>query len=185
MEEDKLRTNFNMEKSDEEFLALSTRQPYFFGILLDRYQNAFIRKAESVLKNKEDAEDVAQETFAKIYANASRFHIQEGASFKSWGYKILLNTSFTRYKKMKKHREAVFNPDPEWYEVMADKDMKQFEKEELKDYIISVLSKMPEYLSKVLRLHFIEGRHQDEIAKTEGVSLGAIKTRIHRAKKRI
>ena len=183
MKEDKLRNNFNMEKSDEEILFLSARQPYLFGILLDRYQNAFIRKAESVLHNREDAEDVVQETFAKIYANAERFRVQEGASFSSWGYKILLNTSFTRYQKIKKHRNSVFNPDPEWYEVMADTNTKQFEKKELKNYIISVMSKMPEHLSKVLRLHFIEGRPQEEIAKIEGVSIGAIKTRVHRAKK--
>lgn len=175
--------NLNMEKSDEEILALSVRQPYLFGILLDRYQDAFLRKAESVLHNKEDAEDVAQEAFTKIYRYADRFQTQEGASFKSWGYKILLNTAFTRYQKMKKRRGAVFNPEPEWYEAMADTNTQQFEKEELKDYIISVLSRMPEHLSKVLHLHFIDGRSQEEIAKTEGVSVGAIKTRVYRAKK--
>lgn len=181
--DDKLENNFNMEKSDEEILALSVRQPYLFGILLDRYQDAFLRKAVSVLGNKEDAEDVVQEAFTKIYINAAKFQVQDGASFKSWGYKILLNTAFTRYQKMKKHRGAVFNPKPQWYEVMADTKSQQFEKEELKDYIISVLSRMPQHLSKVLRLHFIEGRSQDEIAKIEGVSVGAIKTRVHRAKK--
>lgn len=175
--------SLNMKKSDEEILALSIKQPYLFGILLDRYQDAFIRKAESVLRSKEDAEDVVQEAFTKIYRYADRFQVQDGASFKSWGYKILLNTAFTRYQKMKKHRDAVFNPDPEWYEVMADTKTQQFEKEEMKDYVISVLSRMPEHLSKVLRLHFIEGRPQDEIAEIEGVSVGAIKTRVHRAKK--
>lgn len=175
--------NLNMEKSDEEILALSVRQPYLFGILLDRYQDAFLRKAESVLHSREDAEDVAQEAFTKIYRYADKFQTQEGASFKSWGYKILLNTAFTRYQKMKKRRGAVFNPEPEWYEAMADTNTQQFEKEELKDYIISVFSRMPEHLSKVLHLHFIEGRPQEEIAKIEGVSVGAIKTRVYRAKK--
>ncbi len=172
-----------MEKSDEEILALCVKQPYLFGIILDRYQDAFIRKAEGVLHSREDAEDIVQETFTKIYMNAAKFQIQEGASFKSWGYKILLNTAFTRYQKMKKHRGAVFNPEPEWYEVMPDLKTKQFEKEELKDYVISVLSRMPDHLGKVLHLHFIEGRPQEEIAKIEGVSVGAIKTRVHRAKK--
>lgn len=172
-----------MEKSDEEILALSKNQPYLFGILLDRYQDAFLRKAQSVLGNKEDAEDIVQEAFTKIYRYADKFEVQEGASFKSWGYKILLNTAFTRYQKMKKHRNAVFNPDPEWYEVMADTKMEQFEKGETKDYLSSVFSRMPEHLGRVLKLHFIEGRPQEEIAQMEGVSVGAIKTRVHRAKK--
>jgi RNA polymerase sigma-70 factor, ECF subfamily len=171
------------EKSDEEILALSVKHPSFFSVILDRYQEAFLRKAEFVLRNREDAEDIVQETFSKIYLHANKFKVRDGASFKSWGYKILLNTSFTRYKKMKRHSGAVFNPDPEWYEAMSDTKTKQFEKEELKDYVISVLSRMPDNLSRVLKLHFIEGRPQEEIARIEGVSVGAIKTRVHRAKK--
>ena len=175
--------NQYMEKSDEEILVMSQAKPYLFGILLDRYQDAFLRKAISVLGNKEDAEDIVQEAFTKIYRYADKFQVQDGASFKSWGYKILLYTAFTRYQKMKKHKGAVFNPDPEWYEVMADTKTQQFEKEENKDYIDSVLSRLPEHLGRVLKLHFIEGRPQEEIAKMEGVSVGAIKTRVHRAKK--
>lgn len=176
-------SNLDMDKSDEEILKLSVKRPYLFGVLLDRYQDAFLRKAESILYSREDSEDIVQETFAKIYLNAEKFHVQDGATFKSWGYKILINTAFTRYQKMKKHRGAVFNPDPQWYEIMPDLRMKQFEKEELKDYIISVLSRMPDHLSRVLNLHFVEGRPQEEIANIEGVSVGAIKTRVHRAKK--
>jgi len=66
---------------------------------------------------------------------------------------------------------------------MADTKTQQFEKGENEDYIDSVLSRMPEHLGRVLKLHFIEGRPQEEIAKMEGVSVGAIKTRVHRAKK--
>lgn len=175
--------NLYMEQSDEEILAMSQARPYLFGILLDRYQDAFLRKAMSVLGSREDAEDIVQETFTKIYRYADKFQIQEGASFKSWGYKILLNTAFTRYQKMKKHNGAVFNPEPQWYEVMADTKTQQFEKGETKDYLSSVFAKMPEHLGRVLKLHFIEGRPQEEIAQMEGVSVGAIKTRVHRAKK--
>lgn len=172
-----------IELGDEEILELAIKNPSLFSVILDRYQEAFLRKAEGVLRSREDAEDIVQETFAKIYLHAGKFKVQEGASFKSWAYKILLNTSFTRYKKRKKDRGAVYAPDPEWYESMPDLNSKQFEKEELSDYVISVLSRMPEHLSKVLKLHFIDGRPQDEIAKIEGVSVGAIKTRVHRAKK--
>jgi len=46
-----------------------------------------------------------------------------------------------------------------------------------------VFSKMPKHLAKVLHLHFIEGSPHKEIAEKEGVSVSAIKTRVHRAKK--
>ncbi len=170
------------EKSDEEVLRESVKNPRCFSVLLERYQEAFLRKAERVLRSREDAEDVVQETFSKIYLNAERFQVVEGASFKSWGYKILMNTSFTKYQKLKKDRGAIAPIDPEFYEVLPDTLSRQFEKQEVSDYLVSVLSKMPEHLRRVLELHFIEGRPQQEIAEIEGVSVGAIKTRVHRAK---
>ncbi len=171
------------EKSDEEILALSIEQPNLFAILIDRYQVAFLRKAGTVIHGKEDAEDIVQETFTKIYMYASKFQVQEGASFKSWGYKILMNTSFTHYKKRKRHLGATADLDPEFYEMFPDLKSQDFEKQEMKDYMISIFSRMPENLGRALKLHFIEGRPQAEVASMEGVSVGAIKTRIHRAKK--
>jgi len=171
------------ERSDEEILALSVKSPDLFAILVDRYQEAFLRKARTVVYTKEDAEDTVQETFSKIYLNAHRFEVVEGASFKSWGYKILLNTAFTKYQRLKKDKVHNADLDPEFYELIPDLHSRQFEKQELTDYIISVLSRMPEHLSRVLTLHFLEGRPQQEIADLENTSVGAIKTRVHRAKR--
>lgn len=171
------------ERSDEEILALSIRKPDLFSILLDRYQDAFLRKAQSVVFGREEAEDIVQETFSKIYLNAHRFEVVPGATFKSWGYRILLNTSFTHYQRLKKARGARADLDPEFYELLPDLERRQFEKQEVTDLIISVLSRMPDQLGRVLELHFLEGRPQQEIADIEHTSVGAIKTRVHRAKK--
>lgn len=171
-----------VERSDEELLALSVAHPDIFSIILRRYQDAFLRKALSILRNKEDAEEVVQEAFGKIYLYADRFVVQEGASFSSWGYRILMNTAFTRYQKMKKERERIQPLDPEVYETLSDTKMEQFEKLETSDYVVSVLSKMPEHLARILTKHFIEGKPHKEIALEEGISVGAVKTRVHRAK---
>ena len=170
-------------KSDEEILVIARDHPNFFAVILDRYQDAFLRKAVSVVKSKEDAEDIVQETFTKIYVHAAKFEVQEGASFKSWAYKILMNTSFTHYKKRKKHLGAVADLNPEFYEMLPDLKSRDFEKQELSDYLISIFSRMPQNLARALQLHFVEGRPQSDVATIEGVSVGAIKTRIHRAKK--
>lgn len=168
---------------DEDILARSIDHPSLFKILLDRYQEAFLRKARSIIHSPEDAEDIVQETFTKIYLNASKFQVMEGASFKSWGYKILINTSLTHYKKRKRDWNAVADLDPEFYELLPDFKARQFEKEELIDYVVSIFARMPENLGRALKLHFLDGRPQNEVAALEGVSVGAIKTRIHRAKK--
>lgn len=168
---------------DEEILSLSLKRPHAFEEIIKRYEVAFIRKAESILHNREEAEDIVQEAFTKIYIHAGKFEVQEGASFKSWAYRILINTSFTRYQKLKREKGARAVIDPEVYEALGDFKSRDFEKQEISDHVFSVLSKIPEHLRKVLYLHFIEGRSQEEVAKIEGVSVGAVKTRVHRAKK--
>jgi RNA polymerase sigma-70 factor (ECF subfamily) len=176
--------NLNIEsKSDEDVLLLSVSNPMFFEVLLERFQQAFLRKALQVVKTKEDAEDIVQETFVKIYRNAEKFKIQEGASFKSWGYKILMNTSFTYYKKIKKKGDVFAQLPPELYEIIPDTKEDIIETKALHDDISSVFSKMPKHLAEVLRMHFIKGFLHREIAEKEGVSVSAIKTRVHRAKK--
>ena len=170
-------------KSDEEILALSIKHPHVFGIIIDRYQTKLLRKAYSILHSKEEAEDIVQEVFTKIYLNAHKFEVQEGASFNSWAYRILFNTSFTRYQKVKRERNARKPIDPEIFELFEDKISRYFEKQEISEYIISILVRMPDHLGRVLRLHIIEGRSQEEVAEIEGVSVGAVKARVHRAKK--
>lgn len=169
--------------SDEELLSLSIKHPHLFEVIIDRYEAALLRKARAILYNQEEAEDMVQEAFTKIYINANKFHVQSGASFKSWAYRILINTCFTRYQKVKRERGVRTMMDPEVFESLGDVKSRDFEKQEISDYIFSVLSRIPEHLSRVLVLHVLEGRSQEEVAKIEGVSVGAVKTRVHRAKK--
>lgn len=171
------------EKSDEEILRLSQRDPSAFEVLVNRYQDAFVRKARGVMRNEEDAEDVVQETFTKIYLHAASFQKQEGASFTSWAYKILLNTSFTLYQKRKRERGARMEIDPEVFQTMPDHTSREFERYSLTDYVASVTSRMSDDLARALQKHFLDGLPQADIAEAEGVSVGAIKTRVHRAKK--
>ena len=181
LDEQQIHTDVE-EKTDEEILALSIYEPEHFRILLERYQDAFLRKAISILKNKEDAEEITQEAFSKIYLYADKFTVQEWASFSSWGYRILMNTAFTRYQKLKRDWNALQKLEPEIYEMLPDTKTQQFEKLEMSDYVVSILSEIPEQLARILNKHFIEGKPHKDIAEEEGISVGAVKTRVHRAK---
>ena len=167
---------------DEVILSRSINEPDIFVFIVRRYEAAFMRKAQKVLWSKEDAEDVVQEAFTKIYLNAGRFKKVEGASFKSWGYTVLMNTAFTKYRKVMKGRERTADMEPEHYENLPDNVFEESFGLEMKDAVFSILIKMPEHLARVLNLHFIKGLPQQDIADIEGVSVGAVKTRVHRAK---
>lgn len=168
--------------TDEEVLRLAKSEPDAFEVLVTRYEEAFIRKAKAILYTKEDAEEVVQDTFTRIYIYADRFSPQEGASFSSWGYAILIRLCYTRYGKMKKVRERTQDLEPEAYERLPDRD-NFLEDLSVRSEVLAALSKLPETAARILRLQFIEGKTQDEIATIEGSSIPAVKTRVHRAKK--
>lgn len=167
--------------TDEELLARSIREPWLFAILLERYQEPFLRKARAIIHSSEDAEEIVQDTFTKIYLNAAKFAPVEGASFSSWGYRILMNTAFTLYQKRMKEGKHFVNIDPEFEQLLGEK-VNHSAFEEDRDMIERVLEKLPKHFGAVLRLHYLEHWSHQDIAKKSGESIGAVKARIHRAK---
>lgn len=169
------------ELSDEVILARVQAEPWLFTAILERYQAAFLRKAKTIIHNEQDAEEVVQDAFTKIYMNAHKFEVREGAKFSSWAYTILINTALTRYQKCVKEGKRTLLLDSEYMELMGEmKDHSGFEQD--KDAIERVLARLPGHFARVLRLHYLEHWSHKDIAKETGESVGAIKARIHRAK---
>jgi RNA polymerase sigma factor (sigma-70 family) len=76
--------------------------------------------------------------------------------------------------------------DPEIQELVPSKaDNVLYEQKLDTDYVLSLISKLPVMLGRVLRLYSVEGKSQKDIAKIEGISLGAVRARVHRAKKEL
>ncbi|MEW5907568.1 MAG: RNA polymerase sigma factor [Patescibacteria group bacterium] len=169
---------------DEEILAFSIIKPSLFGLLVDRYQSAFLRTAANIVNNREDAEDIVQETFTKIYFNAGRFKEIEGKTFKSWAYKILINTSLTYYKKIQKNKDNLLEvKDFQMYLSAIPYEDNFSEKIDTKMIIEQALNKVPKHLEGTLRKYYLEDRSQKEIADEEKVSIAVIKMRLFRARK--
>lgn len=167
--------------TDEEILMRSRSEPWLFAVLLERYQDAFLRKAKTVLYNEQDAEEVVQDTFTKIYVHAAKFEPREGAKFSSWAYTILMNTAFTRYQKLVKEGKRTLHLDPEIWELQGT-EANHSGFEEKKDAVTRILELLPEHFAYVLRLHYIERWSHKDIAKETGESVGTVKARVHRAK---
>ena len=169
--------------SDAEVLARSKREPELFAVLVRRYEAALLRRAKVILKSPEDAEEVVQDAFTKMYLYADKYQPQEGASFSSWMYTILNRVAYTKYAAKRKEWEKTATLDPEHHESLPDARAEFLEDLSIRDEVIAALSKIPETAAKLLRLQFIEGKSQEEIAEAENLSIPAVKTRIHRAKK--
>jgi RNA polymerase sigma factor (sigma-70 family) len=166
---------------DEEVLRASLDNPELFRVLIERYENAFLRKANGVLHDWEDATDAVQDTFIRIYKYSDKFIKREGVEFKSWAYKILMNTSFTHYTKLKKRRGDVEYSD-EIAANVPDQNDRFFDRLELTDSIDIVLAKMPDNLAEVLRAHYLDGRSYKDISNDLDITETALKMRLYRAR---
>ena len=169
--------------TDAEVLARSEREPDLFAILVRRYEAALLRRARTILKSPEDAEEVVQDAFTKMYLYADKYHVREGASFSSWAYTILNRVAYTRYRAKSIERGKRAELLPEHYESLPDVRAEFLEDLSIRNEVLAALAKLPEAAAKILRLQFIEGKTQEEIAQAEDLSIPAVKTRIHRAKK--
>lgn len=169
--------------TDAEVLARTAKEPELFSILVHRYEAPFLRRVRRILSSAEDAEEVVQDAFTKIYLYADKYRPQEGASFSSWAYTILNRVAYTKYRVRSVERGKRAELLPEHYESLPDAQAEFLEDLSVRDEVVMALAKLPETAAKILRLQFIEGKSQEEIAKSEKLSIPAVKTRIHRAKK--
>lgn len=167
--------------SDEVLLRESALKPWLFAELVDRYQAAFMRKAQSIVRDPRDAEEVVLDTFTKIYVHADSFVPQSGAQFSSWAYRILMNTAFTRYQKLCREGQRFTALDPEFEQYVGERTEHSGFAEH-KDGIERILVRLPGHFAVVLRLHYLERWSHEDIARESGEKVGTIKARIHRAK---
>ena len=155
--------------------------PRLFECLVLKYQDSFLRTANRVLNNIEEAQDAVQDAFVKIYFNAKKFKKQEGIEFKSWAFKILFNTALTRYRRAKRQKtEAVYD------DALLVKDGNSeidFKRRDEQDLIESAFKQMPEDLSSILRQHYLNDMPYTVISASSGMTIGAIKMKLFRARK--
>lgn len=168
-------------RKDEEILVLSVKNPGLFGILVDRHQKAFLRAANKIVNHSEESEDVVQEAFVKIYRHADRFEEREGASFKSWAYKIVINTALTHYKKLKIIQKSEEYADYNFYGDVIENNTEM--EIDMKIMVSKILKDMPVQLRAVLKKYYLEDKSQKDIALEENISVTAVKMRLFRAKK--
>lgn len=168
---------------DEMVLSMALTEPEAFEVLVDRYENAF-RTAARRIVGVDDAEDAVQETFVRMYIHAPKYVKQKDAKFSSWAYAILVRVCYTIYSKTRKR--ATFTLDKEITDELEDfsvKELREYRAD--RDYLLSLISKLPSMLKRTLELYIFDHKSEKEIAQLEGVSHGVVRTRISRAKDKL
>ena len=154
-----------------------------YSILVDRYKHMVYTLAVRLVKNKEDAEEIAQDTFIKAFRGLPAF---KGTSqFSTWLYKIAYHTGLD-YLKMKQ-REPYRTPfeNQEVQRFTADGPSSNMEAQERTEGIKKAIALLPGDMSTFLFLHYFDDRTLKEISQITGKSTNAIKVTLHRGRKRL
>lgn len=145
--------------------------------LVERYQTGLIIYCENIVKDRQAAEDIAQETFVKAYYALKKYSPSKGA-FSTWLYRIAANRA---RDYLRKHRQRIIDSNIE--EIGGEHErLTSAEKQEVRDKVAKL--RPPEYAS-VIRAYFWEGKRYEDIAREFGVPIGTISSWMNRAKQQL
>ncbi len=149
-----------------------------FGEIVDRHSKRFYSTAYRLLFSKNDAEDIVQQAFLKLWERRLFWNPNKGAKFTTWFYRVVVNLCLDHNRKKKpmplcENMELIDEQDGQ--EILLDEKRKQA----LLDRFIQEL---PERQQLALMLCFYEGLSNQESAEIIGIKLKALQSLIMRAK---
>lgn len=174
----------NGQPDDALLVNMSLQDPDNFAVLVRRYEAKLLRYIKrSTSVSPEEAEDLLQEIFIKVYQHLNDF--DPDLRFSSWIYRIAHNHIISAHRK-KIARPQTINPDEdEFAKIASDVNIaRDVEKMELNNLVRKVLDKLDPKYKEVLVLQFIEEKSYQEISDILKKPLGTIATLINRAKRR-
>ena len=171
--------------TDEELVSLSVSDTSYFGELIKRYESVLLRYVmRRSHATREDAEDIVQNSFIKMYRNINDF--DTSLRFSSWAYRITHNELIDWYRKQKSRPVLALTEDGEDIFASIADDMnieKDAIRKEVKQEIESIIKNLDLKYQEVIILRFFEDKSYEEIADILCVPPGTVAIRLSRAKK--
>ena len=155
-----------------------------FAVLVDRYKDMIFTLALKMLKNREESEEVAQDTFIKIYNSLSKF--KGDSKFSTWIYKIAYNTCLDRLKKNKKEDNNISIDEFSAHLIKTmDNALSALEDKELKQAIQNCLNLLPSEENFLLTLFYFEDQSLEEIGKIMSITANNVKVKLFRCRQKL
>jgi RNA polymerase sigma-70 factor (ECF subfamily) len=175
--------------SDNELIRLlKCKDPYVHDELIRRYQKKLFVYIYRFVGNKEEAEDLLQNVFFKVYKYCKDF--DTGRKFSSWIYRIAHNeaVNYIKRKNIKKFislEDFVSSKDRIETKSDAKSPMEVWISKELRNSMEKALKELPEKYSEVLKMRYFEEKSYDEISRKLKKPVNTVGTLINRAKKKL
>ena len=147
-----------------------------FAVLVNRYKDMIFSLALKMVKNREEAEEVAQDTFIKIYNSLTKFKGE--SKFSTWAYRVALNTAITLYRKSTRSVNTVTYEAQQHFFVQDEYNHEEEERLKLMYQAVQQLND----IEKALVYMYLEDKDYTEIAETLGISEVNARVKMNRIK---
>ncbi len=160
-----------------------------FTVLVNQYERNIFRLALNITSNKEDAEDVLQETFLKAYTHLGRF--QGNSRFYTWVVRIAVNESLMKLRKRRSDRQVSLDEKleteddgllPREIVDWGDNPEQRYAKTEWQEILAEATQSLEPAFRTVFTLRDVEQLSTEETAEALGLSVPAVKSRLLRAR---
>ncbi len=172
------------QKTDEEIVNLVLQDEENFLYLMDRYNGRLLRYIKRISGlNAEDAEDILQEVYIKVFKNLNDF--DGSLKFSSWIYRITRNHVISNFRRLKSRPQSVNIESGLLENIAGEIDIeKQADADYVKQTVKKALEKLDIKYREVLVLKFLEEYDYKEISDILKKPMGTVATLINRAKKK-
>lgn len=186
------KTGVDHKTSEEAELVrrVQARDEIAFGEIIDRYQTKVFSIIFGILRNRNDAEDIAQQVFVKVYFSIGNFDFR--SSLLTWIYKITVNECYD-YLRKKRVRKLVYESDfsvedahrMETSEPAVDPAAPVDRQLAQHDLIVKLLAKVSEEDRSLILLKEVEGHSVEELAAMTGLNENTIKVKLFRTRQKL
>lgn len=152
-----------------------------FSELVKKYQNVVFSIALKILRNREDAEEIAQETFIKAYRSIHTF--QGKSKFSTWLFRITYNTCITEVRKKRFPTSSI--DQVQVNEVGEEGNFGEFQEEDRAKYLEMALKELAEDDYMLIILYYYQEQSVADISQVTGLSESNIKVKLHRARNKL
>ena len=155
-----------------------------FSVLVNRYKDLVFTVALRMMKNREEAEEVAQDTFIKVYSKLAKF--KGDSKFSTWIYRVAYNTCLDRLKKNKRAQQTVEINEYTAHQIKTlDNALEHLETEERNATIKHCIDALPSEDSFLLTLFYFEEQSLEEISKIVNLKPNNVKVKLYRSRKKL
>ena len=155
-----------------------------FSVLVDRYKDLVFTLALRMMKHREEAEEVAQDTFIKVFGSLNKF--KGDSKFSTWIYRVAYNTCLDRLKKNKRTQNTVTIDEYTEHQVKTiDNAFERLASEERRLAVQHCVEQLPSEDNFLMTLFYFEELSLEEIAKVVNLKPNNVKVKLHRARKKL